>query len=63
MAELLSVQVPCGRTVGGYAEFHKNLVASAGGVNHSTPTMLTAKQRAYTAGYNHNAALNHNQIR
>ena len=58
MAELLSVQVPCGRTIGGYAEFHKSLVTSSV-TGQCTPTLLSAKQRAYT----HSTALHHNRIR
>ncbi|XP_018007289.1 ATP-binding cassette sub-family G member 4-like [Hyalella azteca] len=61
MAELLSVQVPCGNTVGGYADFHRNL-ASAGGTSNDATHLIPSNPRAYPTTLTQEHALNHNRI-
>ena len=55
MAELLSVQIPRGRGVGGYAEFHKNSDGNC------TPMLGGSPQTKYTQATIN--ALNHARIR
>lgn len=57
MAELLSVQVPSGRGLGGYAEFHKKVTENVGGM--TTPIMGSPGARHPYL----NPALNHARIR